>query len=181
MQEKKCTKCGITQSIDNFYSNVKANDGKRSDCKKCQKIAHKNYYKQNREEILSKEITREYRDIQNKKARDKYRNSRVETDISLRKNSLGDFPRKQSKIGYIYILTNPSYPEYVKIGKSVKLGMRLSTYNTGSPFRDYKYEFVLETEKTSEIESYFNNNFKSNNEWYKMSKEDAKRSIIDLI
>jgi len=139
------------------------------------------------------------KDIQNLKAREKYKNDieynnlkkqrarqlyykKLQKDLPLEnKNSLGDFPRKKSNIGYIYILTNPAYPEYVKIGKSIKLGMRLSTYNTGSPFRDYKYNFVLETEKTSEIEEYFNSNFSSDNEWYKMSSDDAEKIILGLI
>lgn len=137
--------------------------------------------------------------LRNEKAREKYKNN-LEFNILKKKRakelyykklnrelppenkrSLGDFPRKKSNIGYIYILTNPAYSEYVKIGKSIKLGMRLSTYNTGSPFRDYKYEFVLETNKTSEIESYFNTNFESSNEWYKMSIDEAKQIILNLI
>ncbi len=139
------------------------------------------------------------KDIQNLKAREKYKNDieynnlkkqrakqlyykKLQKDLPLEnKNSLGDFPRKKSNIGYIYILTNPAYPEYVKIGKSIKLGMRLSTYNTGTPFKNYKYNFVLETEKTSEIEKYFNCNFPSINEWYKMSPDKAEKIILNLI
>jgi len=47
-------------------------------------------------------------------------------------------------VGFLYIITNPSFPGWVKIGTTTNFRTRLQTYQTSSPFRDYKVEFLLE-------------------------------------
>lgn len=47
-------------------------------------------------------------------------------------------------MGFLYIITNPSFPGWVKIGTTTNFRTRLQTYQTSSPFRDYKVEFLLE-------------------------------------
>jgi hypothetical protein len=85
--------------------------------------------------------------------------------------------KEKSKIGFIYILENPLYPNYIKIGKTIHLNSRLTTYNTCSPFRDYYFSYVIETENYKLIENYFKNKFLCKTEWYEMSKDQA----IDII
>lgn len=41
---KKCKKCGILKSLDEFCKDNRAKDGKHTYCKKCMKETHKNYY-----------------------------------------------------------------------------------------------------------------------------------------
>ncbi|QDH47329.1 hypothetical protein SB_095 [Salmonella phage vB_SenS_SB9] len=43
-------------------------------------------------------------------------------------------------IGYVYAITNPAFPGWVKIGASVDAETRLNQYQTYSPHRDYKLE-----------------------------------------
>ena len=43
--------------------------------------------------------------------------------------------------GYVYLLTNPAWAGYTKVGAARSLARRLSSYNTGSPHRDYAYRF----------------------------------------
>ena len=40
--------------------------------------------------------------------------------------------------GSIYIITNPVWPDWTKVGRATDLESRLSSYQTGSPFRDYE-------------------------------------------
>jgi hypothetical protein len=47
-------------------------------------------------------------------------------------------------VGFLYIITNPSFPNWVKIGTTTNFRARLQAYQTSSPFRDYKVEFLLE-------------------------------------
>ena len=47
-------------------------------------------------------------------------------------------------MGYLYIITNPSFPNWVKVGTTTNFKARLQGYQTSSPFRDYKVEFLLE-------------------------------------
>ena len=48
--EKKCTKCGITQAIDQFTKQFQTVDGLSSHCKTCKH----NYYLANRKQLLDK-------------------------------------------------------------------------------------------------------------------------------
>jgi len=40
--------------------------------------------------------------------------------------------------GFVYVIGNPAWPDYVKIGRAFLPESRLRTYQTGSPLRDYK-------------------------------------------
>ncbi len=88
-----------------------------------------------------------------------------------------------------YVIANPAWPEWVKIGFTSKDEMktRLSTYQTGSPFRDYEvfHEVFFEDARAAEKE--VNKRLKQMNalqgagkEWYKMSKKMAA-NMIDAV
>ena len=40
--------------------------------------------------------------------------------------------------GEVYVITNPAWPDWVKIGKAVSTEDRLNGYQTSSPYRDYQ-------------------------------------------
>ena len=44
----------------------------------------------------------------------------------------------QVKEGYVYAISNPAWPEWVKIGKAIDADDRLGSYQTSSPMRDYR-------------------------------------------
>ena len=60
--------------------------------------------------------------------------------------------------GYLYIISNNSWPGWIKIGTTKNLKTRLQTYQTGSPFRDYeviysiKHPDYLKAEKNIKIQ-----------------------------
>lgn len=83
------------------------------------------------------------------------------------------------KKGYIYIITNKAWPEYVKIGRTYNTKNRLKSYQTSSLFRDYEIYYRVYTENICLIENIFIKLYgKNNGEWYKIDKDEAK-SIID--
>jgi len=47
------------------------------------------------------------------------------------------------KAGYLYIVTNPVFEGWVKVGTTWNLKERLHVYQTGDPFRQYKLEYSL--------------------------------------
>ena len=59
------------------------------------------------------------------------------------------------KKGYIYIITNKAWPEYVKIGRTHNTKNRLKSYQTSSPFRDYEIYYEVYTENICLIENIF--------------------------
>ena len=87
--------------------------------------------------------------------------------------------------GYVYVITNKAWPGWVKIGMAVDAEDRLNGYQTGSPCRDYKLEYAVKTNnrRASEQEAHIEAAkvcFESNNEWFKMSVEQAKHILDNL-
>ena len=102
------------------------------------------------------------------------------------KHHTGSHPYdKKRRVGCVYIITNPAWPEWVKIGVALDSKKRVKGFNTGSPFRDYKVEYVLETINRHTVEIIAHKKAEEiskdhNSEWFKMSVEDAK-NILDNI
>jgi hypothetical protein len=81
------------------------------------------------------------------------------------------------KEGSVYVVGNPSWPEWVKVGMAIDADDRLKSYQTGSPFRDYMvyYSFLTKDRRKSEAEAHIKleRKFKRKNEWFKCSPEQA--------
>lgn len=54
-----------------------------------------------------------------------------------RYSAQGHRARGGGKEGWVYVIANPAYPGFFKIGKAYSLSRRLNSYQTGSPHRDY--------------------------------------------
>lgn len=58
------------------------------------------------------------------------------------------------KEGLFYIISNEAYKNYAKVGMTIDLDGRLKSYQTYSPFRDFKvkrYEFVRDRRVTEQM------------------------------
>ena len=53
-------------------------------------------------------------------------------------SSLGTYATR--KEGHVYIISNPAWEGWYKVGKAVDADDRCKSYNTSSPLRDYKVE-----------------------------------------
>lgn len=42
-----------------------------------------------------------------------------------------------TKEGYVYVISNPAWPDWVKVGMAIDAYDRCSSYQTSSPYRDY--------------------------------------------
>lgn len=94
--------------------------------------------------------------------------------------------KKTGKGGYLYIITSPAYPGWVKVGTTLNLNNRLHTYQTGSPFRDYKVLYslyhpeYLQAEKLiKDTMKYFAKKIK--NEWYEVDIHIAKSRLEEQL
>lgn len=90
------------------------------------------------------------------------------------------------KSGYLYIITNPAYPGWVKVGTTGNLKQRLHTYQTGDPFRKYHLEYSLhhpmfrEAEvKIKEVMQHFALEIKG--EWYRIDLSFAKSRLEEQL
>lgn len=68
-RKKVCTKCGYLKTLDNFQS--KGSGRRRSDCKACVKKYDASKYEENREAIVAKYRTEEYRAFSRGRKRDR--------------------------------------------------------------------------------------------------------------
>lgn len=79
---------------------------------------------------------------------------------------------------YIYVISNPAFEGWIKIGKANKVDSRLRGYQTYCPGRDFKLEFYIITKYAYLIEGYFKKYISGNgNEWFNCSPDRAKREI----
>ena len=58
----------------------------------------------------------------------------------------------ESAAGQVYIIYNPSFPSWCKIGMAIDAEDRLKQYQTGSPYRDYRLYKVYNTDNRRESE-----------------------------
>ncbi len=94
--------------------------------------------------------------------------------------------KNTGKSGYLYIITNPAFSEWVKVGTTLNLNNRLHTYQTGSPFRDYKIlyslkhpEYLQAEKRIKETMRYFAKSIR--NEWYEIDIQMAKTRLEEQL
>ena len=80
--------------------------------------------------------------------------------------------------GEVYLIMNPAWPEWVKVGKAAIATDRLSNYQTSSPFRDYIIIKSIKTEDRHAAETdilirFEDESVERRGEWFKISKEKA--------
>jgi len=89
---------------------------------------------------------------------------------------------KTNPEGQVYIITNPAWEGWVKVGMAVDAEDRAGGYQTSSPYRDYELAYVVDTKdrRATEAETHarLGELFEQRNEWFKCDVEMAKR-IID--
>lgn len=86
---------------------------------------------------------------------------------------------ESSTEGQVYIITNPSFPEWVKVGMAVDAEDRLRGYQTSSPFRDYELFYSWSVHDRRAAESEAHSILKEwtagkKNEWFKCSPAFAR-------
>lgn len=85
------------------------------------------------------------------------------------------------KEGEVYIITNPAWPDWVKIGMAIDAKDRCKSYQTSSPLRDYKVMYSVATQDRRTAEAVAHKAAEKiaerRGEWFKMSVGQAKECI----
>ena len=84
---------------------------------------------------------------------------------------------------YIYVITNPLIDGWVKVGMSFDPYSRVKQLNTGNP-EDLTVAFCLELKEGQTDKDFHpalrNASDKSNREWFRMSEDDAVKTILSV-
>jgi hypothetical protein len=92
---------------------------------------------------------------------------------------------KDSAEGEVYIITNPAWEGWVKVGMAVDSQDRLKNYQTASPFRDYTLLYVYEVNDRRAGESAAHARLAKEcdniNEWFRIPHAVANELILEVI
>jgi hypothetical protein len=92
---------------------------------------------------------------------------------------------EKSNEGYVYVITNPCWKGWIKVGMAIDAEDRCKQYQTSSPFRDYalKFKKYFDNRRSAEQQAHkkIKNICKDNNgEWFKVSISEAKQIIQSI-
>jgi len=87
--------------------------------------------------------------------------------------------------GNIYLISNPAWDGWLKIGRAMSVPDRLNAFQTGCPYRDYKIEYSLAVPDAPQAEKLFHmelkKKFRSRNEWFKLDVSDAINTLNEVM
>ena len=175
--KKKCHKCKEYFPTSNFQKHRRMKDGLETRCRPCKAIDDKRTSKQ-------------------RAARQKYVNGkhvpmthplhkpgRYKTFEDAAFSSLAKY--ETSVEGQVYIIVNPSFPEWVKVGMAIDSEDRLNNYQTSSPFRDYmlNYKWSVNDRRAAESEAHnqLQKLYERRSEWFKCTPEKAQEVVSGIV
>lgn len=87
--------------------------------------------------------------------------------------------------GQVYVIVNPSFPEWVKVGMAIDSEDRLNGYQTSSPFRDYmlNYKWNVNDRRAAESEAHteLQKLYERRSEWFKCTPEQAQEVVSGIV
>ena len=85
----------------------------------------------------------------------------------------------------MYVIVNPNFPEWVKVGMAVDAADRLNGYQTSSPFRDYvlNYSWDVKDRRAAESEAHseLQKLYERRSEWFKCTPEQAQEVVSGIV
>jgi len=98
-------------------------------------------------------------------------------------SSLENF--KDNPQGQVYVIANPAWKDWVKVGMAVDATDRAGNYQTSSPFRDYTLLYTYDVDDRRAAESAAHTRLAKEcdniNEWFRLPPETANDLILEVI
>jgi len=169
---KNCNKCGIELNKNNW--SLSWQEQLNYNCKDCSKTYNDRSNPNNNPKRMY--VNGKYVP----KTHPLYKAGRYKTFEGAAFSSLSGY--EKSNEGYVYVITNPCWKGWVKVGMAIDAEDRCKQYQTSSPFRDYtlKFKKYFDDRRSAEQQAHkkIKNICKDNNgEWFKVSISEAKQII----
>ena len=96
-------------------------------------------------------------------------------------------PEEEVLEGHVYALVNPAWEKWVKFGHTLDLDVRRSSYNTGTPHKDYRYigdkifsDRIAAEKIILRLAEHFSNE-KGHGEWFYFEKIGEAKKLLDAL
>ena len=173
---KYCKFCGVELVLGTNFTDY-AYKTSNYNCKKCHLKLHKEWSSKTnlkRMYVNGKYVSQKH---------PLYKAGRYKTFEGAAFSSLSGY--EKSSEGYVYVITNPCWKGWIKVGMAIDAEDRCKQYQTSSPFRDYKLRFkkYFDDRRSAEQQAHkkIKNICKDNNgEWFKVSISEAKEIIQSI-
>ena len=173
INNKTCYLCNQTKNVSEYHKDSSQQDGLQSRCKECRKdIEYEGHSK--RMYVNGKYVSRKH---------PLYKAGRFKTFEGAAFASLEGYANTTE--GYVYIINNPCWDGWVKVGMAIDAEDRCKQYQTSSPYRDYKLCYLKHFEDRKIAEQSAHKELKKitdtyHGEWFKTSVKEAKKTIEAL-
>jgi hypothetical protein len=142
------------------------------------------YYKDNPEAVRKRDANRMYvngKEVSKKHPLHKPGKYKTFNDAAFE----GTYKLDSIKEGYVYVITNKAWPDWVKIGMAIDAEDRLSGYQTSSPHRDYVLEHSVYSNNRRKAEQQAHTRAtklasETNGEWFKLTVQQAIEVLDNL-
>ena len=167
---KKCNTCEELLPLTEFHKNKNSKDGHMHRCKKCR--VYENFEQHKRNNPRRMWVPGSYISTHHPLYKPgRYKNFEQAAFSSLEKY-------ESSVEGQVYVITNPNFPDWVKVGMAIDAEDRLNNYQTSSPFRDYvlQYYYDVNNRRAAENEAHteLQKSYERKGEWFKCTPEEAR-------
>ncbi len=142
------------------------------------------YYKDNPESVWKRDQTKMF--VNGKyipKSHPLHKPGRYKNFEAAAFSSLSKY--ESSVEGQVYVIVNPNFPEWVKVGMAIDSEDRLNNYQTSSPFRDYvlNYKWNVSDRRAAESESHteLHKLYERRSEWFKCTPEQAQEVVSGIV
>ena len=139
------------------------------------------YYKDNPEAVKARDARRMW--VNGKevsKSHPLYKPGRYKGFTDAAFSSLQNY--ETAKQGQVYIIVNPAFPGWCKVGMAVDAEDRLKNYQTSSPYRDYELIKAYDTDDRREAEKVAHEllaqSYEQRGEWFYI-QHPAATEILD--
>lgn len=85
--------------------------------------------------------------------------------------------------GFVYIVTNPAFPGWIKIGCAMNMPSRIEAFNTGDPQRAYHVEYKVynsHRERAERVVFTRLQHYRGKGEWFNCSIGYAKAALQEV-
>lgn len=169
--KESCNTCGVELTDTNWSLSWK--NVNRTQCIKCSKNNNTNN-NPNRMYVNGKYVP---------KSHPLYKAGNFKTFEGAAFSALKGYAK--TKEGYVYIIANPSFDGWLKIGMAIDAEDRCNSYQTSSPHRDYRLLYVRRFNDRRKAETKTMNKLKKvvkeyNGEWFKTDRNTAQQIIEEF-